>query len=221
MQARLPTVYLSRITRNYQPWAKQIYDVAYLSFDFNDLSPLPPARGIGWSTDEDLKSNEILIELGGWETSSYFTPERIANIWDGEVTETDDLVIITSEKLPGGKSNTQYFFHGSSKGDLDGNPLIVDCFFGWKCTADFVVPQEFAGFPPLYQGETKPYRGTTGARLRITFHPDLIDDWQETRRKAVCFAAVSIKDLDLKQLAHVEPIKCSDVRSAIEGSIED
>ena len=218
MQARLPTVYLSRITRNYRPWAEQIYDVAYLSFDFNDLSPLQPARGIGWGTDEDLKSNEVLIQLGGWEASSYFTPERIASIWHGEITETDDHVIVTSERLPGGKSASQYFFDQASKGDLDGNPVVVECLSEWKCTADLVIPQEFAGHPPLYLGKNKPYQGTTGARLRIIFHPERIDEWEGVRRKAACFVALSIMNLELELIAPHEHLACEDVQTAIQAT---
>ncbi|WP_390586493.1 hypothetical protein [Erythrobacter sp. MTPC3] len=219
MNASLPTSYLSRITRNYQPWAKEIYDVAYLGFDLDRLTALPPDRSFGWGTREEAKPDEVLIQLGGYEPSSYFTPERITNIWDGEITETDDHVIITSERFPGGRSTMQYFFNQPSKGDLDGNPVIVDCASDWKCTADLVVPQEFAGHSPLYLGKNKPYRGTTGARLRVTFHPDRIDDWEEVRRKAACFAALSIEDLELASIAPVDNTECNDVRSAIERSI--
>ena len=86
------------------------------------------------------------------------------------------------------------------------------------CTAQLTIPQEMAGLLPMREGEL-PGR-TIGAELAIIFHPDDIDDWPEIRRKAVCFAALSIRNLDVGKIAPIGGLRCDDVRAAIGRTID-
>lgn len=214
MQASLPTSYLSRVTRNYRPWANEIYDVAYLSFDRSTFAPLSPEEGTGWGLPGENGSHDVLIEFGGWNAKKLTVPETHIDPFGGEVQRRGELTVITRDNTP---SELRYFFEAEDKSDLNGNPAVAECHANWKCTADLVFPQEYAGLEPLYvvRDSIKPYKGTTGAKLRITFHPDALPEWAEIRRKAVCLAALSVQDINLSQIAPKGRLNCDDVRKEI------
>jgi hypothetical protein len=208
MAGVFPTAYLSRITRNYQPWAERIYDVAYGGFDLTAMSPLPPEKGISSS---NLVGNEVQIEIGGWSRSTGDHPRWLGKIYKGHM-ETRGHDIFVED---GGRSF--HYFTAPEASDLDGRPVVVECMKVVGCKADLTVPQEIAGLPPMREGEL-PGR-SIGARLAIAFHSDRVDDWPEIRRKAVCFAAFSIQKLDAEKIAPRGRLRCSDVRAAIAKTI--
>ncbi len=212
MVAALPTAYLSRITRNYQPWARKIYDVASLSFNFRDLSPLPPEQGIGWHPGPSR--DEILIELGGWDASSFFTPERYADIRNGTIERRGMNAFICGEW--GGDI---YFFNEKDSGEIDGNPIIAECYSKGGCEADLIFPQEMTSLGPLPINGARPYKGTVGSRIRIKFHSERISDWIEIRTKALCFVSLSIKDANLSDSPGLSRLRCNDVKRAISQTI--
>lgn len=215
LRGALPSTYLSRITRNYQPWAEQIYDVADVSFDYFDITPLPPERGIGWGILGTERRNEILIDLGGYATSYALEPQALANLRKGTIETRGHHTVVVADL-----GGDEYFFSAPDASNLDGQPVWVECY-RWKCEAALTIPQEMAGLNPLHEGRSAPVRGTTGARLAITFHPDLIDDWPEVRRKAVCFAALSIPDLDADLIEPAGRLRCDDLRTAIASTMTD
>lgn len=209
MVGALPTAYLSRITRNYRPWAKRIYDVAYGSFDLATMSPLLPEKGIGSS---NLEGNEIQVEIGGWSRSTGDHPRWLAKIQKGHMETRGHDIFVTD------RGASYHYFTDSMASDLDGRPVVIECGKVVGCKADLTVPQEIAGLPPMREGEL-PGR-SIGARLAIAFHSDRVDDWPEIRRKAVCFVAFSIPKLDTSKIAPIGNLRCNDVRAAISRTID-
>lgn len=213
MRAALPTAYLSRITRNYHPWARRIYDVAELSFNFANLKPLPPQRVDG--SYPGPHRDEVLVELGRWEASRLFTPEEEAGYQNGRIERRGDNVIIR-----GRLGGDIYFFDKPETGEVDGNPVAVECIEPIGCRADLVFPQELTNLGQLpTENGVRPYKGTVGSRIRIQFNAARISDWIEVRRKALCFVSLSIKDANFSGEPALRRMRCGDVRKAINRTI--
>lgn len=215
MRAALPTAYLSRITRNYQPWARRIYDVAELSFNFRNIEPLPPQRsGRSYSGPSQ---DEVLVELGRWDASRLITPEEVAGYQKGEIERQGKQVIIR-----GGLGGDTYFFDDPETGELDGNPVTVECIEPIGCKAELVFPQELTDLGPLAtESGGRPYKGTVGSQIKIQFNVARISDWTEIRRKALCFVSLSIRDANFSANPALRRLRCSDVKRAIKLTITE
>ena len=205
MSARLPTAFLDSITHRYQPWANRIYDVATIAFDHDTLEPLPQLEGRGY---RDVAVNEVVIKMGGYNSSkAYISPEDAADIFRTTVTYGDDHVTVTSSGY------VKHYFEDSQRSHLDERPLIVDCWGGsaQHCRTSLVFPPSFLR---NQDGDHDEWRDGEGVGIEISFHPSLLPQWPEIRRKSACFALSSIVDAEKVKVFPRGTTPCADVENA-------
>jgi hypothetical protein len=208
MHGLFPTAYLSRIRRNYQPWAERIYDEVQGGFDLKTMSPLPPEKGLG---SYGLVGHEIQIEIGGWSRSGDPHPRWLAQLYKGHMKSEEHDIFVADDGW------AYRHFTEPDVANLDGQPVTVKCAKVVGCAADLTIPQQLVKLPPM-PGRKTPGR-STGALLAIAFHSERIGDWPEIRRKAVCFATFAVADLDVAKIAPIARLRCDDVRKAIAGTM--
>lgn len=205
MSARLPTAYLDNITRRHQPWAKRIYDVATIAFDYATLEPLAQLEGLGY---RDVAGNDVVIKIGGYSSSkAYISPEDAADIFRTSVIHGDDHVTVSSFGY------VKHYFEDSRRSHLDGRPLIADCWGGGAqfCHTNLVFPPSFL---QNQNGNHSEWRDGEGVGIEISFHPSLLPEWPEIRRKSACFALSSIIDIDKQKVFPRDDASCADVEKA-------
>lgn len=180
VQARLPTPYLFRVTRNHQPWAGRIYDKADMVFSFGSLQPIQP-QSITAMVQSSNDDDAVRLALGGWARSYSLPPEIHANIYNAPIIRTAEGVEVKEGP------NSSQFYRSAPNGQIDGQPVVLHCG-SERCRAELAIPPTSISPTPPAVDQT----ADGGIGLNVDFPRRHLDDWPEVRRKSLCFAALSI-----------------------------
>jgi len=212
-KARVPTAYLYHVTRNYQPWAKQIYDVARLYLDIDTLAPTQGT--IGWLGPNDKSALEI--ELGGWsQTGARNAKLYVSIVHSARIVESQPDRTVIEE----GKNWHKYLLNGAGEANADGNPVEINCVRE-MCDATLALIPEWTGASMLSGESSRLGKSTAGIALHISFDKSRLKEWPEIRRKAICFAAIGISDFSFEKAFPGHKNACSDVKAAMNRTIKE
>ena len=215
IEGAFPTAYLGRVTRNEQSYGKVIYDIVYLGFDRVSMQPLPPERAAGFGAFPANRA-EVLLQVGGWTRPIQpWSIAPMAGIYRARIMENGR----GHRSFATGSGRIIHFLSDPDRGDLAGQPLLVDCW-SHLCRTSLTVPM--AG----HRGETPRASSAPdqagGLSISEEFHPAQFAHWADIRRKAICLVADAVPALRLSDGdGPVSASTCADVRRAIRSGMAE